>query len=162
MEMVQIDLMFREMLTRIKEMLIETQTRLEESVKGSQKEMQANIKEEFKNTREENQRNLERLEYNIMSPEGRLNKDFSLVDQHCRREDAMENRILPLGQESASDSEINDEGTRKNIVEVIIEEENHICIKKIQNEYLNKSQNNAEENRRESEEVTEYIIGKTE
>ena len=74
------------------------ESRLKDSQKDSQKEMQANMREEFKNTREENQRNLESLEYSIMSPEGRRNKDFSLVDQHCRREDAMENRILPLGQ----------------------------------------------------------------
>jgi hypothetical protein len=95
-----------------------------------------------------------------MSPEGRLNKDFSLVDQHCRREDAMENRILPLGQERANDSQINDTETRKNIVEEIIEEENQTCIERSQDEYLNKSQTNAEKNRRESEEVTENVIGK--
>jgi len=115
--------------TSMKEMQLKE---MENRLKDSQKEMQDNIKEEFKNTREENQRNLERLEYNVMSPEGRLNKDFSLVNQHCRREDAMENRILPLGQEFANDSHINDEETRKSIVEEIIEEENQICIKKRQ------------------------------
>ena len=81
-----------------------------------------------------------------MSPEGRLNKDFSLVDQHCRREDAMENRILPLGQERANDSQINDEEIRKNIEEqtqIIVEdglnnteEANQICIEKSRNEHV--------------------------
>jgi hypothetical protein len=84
---------------------------------------------------------------------------LSLVDQICCSEQELENRILPLGQECASDSHINDEETRKNIVEEIIEEENQISVEKSQIKYLNKSQTNAEENRRESQEVTKNIIG---
>jgi hypothetical protein len=88
-------------------------------------------------------------------------KDLSPVDQICCSEQELENRILPLEQECANDSHIKDEETQKNIEEEIIEKENHICIEKIQKEYLNKSQTNAEKNRRESEELTEYIIRKT-
>ena len=51
----------------------------------------------------------------------------------------METRILPpLEQEFAKDSHINDEETRNNIEEEIIEEGNQIYIEKSQNEYLNK------------------------
>ena len=131
-DVMQICLMLREILKESNKEYQRQMEGMESRLMDSQKEMQNNIKEEFKNTREENQRNLERLEYNIISPEVRLIKDFSLVNQHCRREDAMENRILPLGQEFANDSHINDEETRKSIVEEIIEEENQICIKKRQ------------------------------
>ena len=68
-DMMQIGLMIREMYTNIKEVL------------NNVKEMQNDIKEGFKSTRVENQRNLERLEYNILGPEGRLMEDMSPVDQ---------------------------------------------------------------------------------
>ena len=155
MDMMQIGLMFREM--------IETQSRLEESMKEMEnrlKDSQKEIKDEFKNIRVETQRNLERLEHNITSPERRLNKDFSSVDHICCGEKDLENRIEPLEQECIKNSHIKNEETQKGIVEDIIEEENQISIEKSQNEYLNKRQTNAEENRRESEDVMENIIVK--
>ena len=71
------------------------------------------MKEEFKNTRAEYQKNLERLEYNIMSSDRRLKKGLGLVDQHCCK-DETESRMLPLYQECVKDSPINDEETRNN------------------------------------------------
>ena len=67
---------------------------------------------------------------------------------------------MPLGQERANDSQINDEEIRKNIVEGIIVEENQNCIVKSQNEDINECQINIEEHRREVDEVTEDVIGK--
>ena len=66
------------------------------------------MKDEFMNIRVECQRSIERFEYNIMSPEGRLKKDLILVDQHyCK--DETEGMKLPLKQECVKDNHINDE-----------------------------------------------------
>jgi len=137
-DMMQIGLMIREMHTSMKEM----ENRLKD-----------NIKEEFESTRVENQRNLERLEYNILGPEGRLMEDMSPVDQISCSEQELENRMSPLEQECVKNIYIKDEKTHKSIVE-----DNQISIEKSQNEYFNKNQTNAGESRRESAEVTENII----
>ena len=74
-----------------------SQDSLRESIRESKEEMQNSLKEECRNIRVDNQKNIERLENNMMSLEERVERRFmSQTEQHSSELREMENRISQI------------------------------------------------------------------